>query len=791
MKLLLKDQFRKIKLHKFNFISLSLLVIIISMTFTAVKTSIRRLDENYESYLETQQLEDFYFNMGNLDVNYLGGNALVQLCTELDILYECGYALSFDNDPTHINNLNILINQKIIEKPEIYENIIDGYVDDFAEEYDYTVEKNLIVDITIDDYAYKFISLTTKMNLPYLVEGKLPELDNEIAIFPEFAELNDLKIGDTYTIRDQDYTITGYIYKPEFLFPIFSLSTVTFEPEKQTLVLATEQTIKNLNEYIFVKYLVQGDLTELFPDYGYANIQSNDYSVLGKHMQMVFLLMPADINFRIIALPTEITNANAFINVFLPLFTGLIVMLLLVFMKRYIDSNKKDINTLHAMGYTRKEITLSLLLYPFLVSLTAFIGYLLGLLLSTQLFDIYSARYLFPKAGFVLYSDLILTAVIIPVVVITLINYIFIRQTIAKKPKPQKNRFLRFSKFVETKTILSTGVLLLTISIMITFGLNGNSMFSAFIDETKQGNNYTEMINLQFMTNTHHLDTYEDYTKMPAKIIEVNSREVKVIKSTSIYGISSTSQLKRLINDKIENNLLLEDGVIISDYLQTSLNLEVGDTITFEVGGVTSTEKIVGISNELIENNFFILQSKLNAFFNLDDTYYNGLFVTDYDYQSPYITSRIDYQNTLEEFSVILNISSLILNYLIVLSIILSLFIFVLVLTNFFVDHKIDIAVLKSIGYNNLEIHKKYLLVIYIVMIILYILSIPITNYILNLMLGMIMETIGFKLIATISVWYILIGFIMLHIAFGTTTYYITKYYDGVQISDIIKHNIK
>jgi len=761
------------------------------MTFTAVKTSIRRLDENYDSYLESQQLEDFYFNMGNIDVNYLGANALITLCDELDIEYECGYTYSFEDNATLINNLNILINQKIAERPEVYDNLIDGYVEQFAQEQNFKIEKNLIVDIIEDGIAYKFISTTTEINLPYLVEGQLPVLDNEIAIFPEFAEANDLEIGDIYTIHDTEFEITGFIYKPEFLFPIFSLTTISFEPETQTLVLANANTVKNLNEFIFVKYLVQGDLTPLFEDYGYATMQSNDFSVLGKHMQMIFLLMPADINFRIIALETEITNANAFINVFLPLFTGLIAMLLLVFMRRYIDMNKQDIKTLHAMGYSRTEITLSLLVFPFFVALTAVIGYLIGLVLSTQLFDIYSARYLFPKAGFTLYNDIFFYAVFLPIVAITVINFVFIRFTITKKQKPLKHKIFRISKYVETKTIVTTSLLLLTISIMITFGLNGNSMFSAFVDETKLGNNYNEMINLQYMTDADHLDTYETYTKVPAKIIQVNSREVKDVKSTTVYGISSTSQLKRLINDEIENNLLLEDGVIISDYLQTSLNLEVGDTITFEVGEVQRTEEIVGISNELIENNFYILKSKLNALFELDDTYYNGLFVTDYDYQSSYITSRIDYKNTLEEFSAILNISSMILNYLIVLSIILSLFIFILVLLNYFIDHKMDVAILKSIGYNNLEIHKKYLFIIYILLLLMYLFSIPITNYILNYMLGMIMETIGFKLIAEVTFINVFIGFVAAHLVFIITIYYVTKYYDTIQITDILKHNIK
>ena len=73
----------------------------------------------------------------------------------------------------------------------------------------------------------------------------------------------------------------------------------------------------------------------------------------------------------------------------------------------------------------------------------------------------------------------------------------------------------------------------------------------------------------------------------------------------------------------------------------------------------------------------------------------------------------------------------------------------------------------------------------------MYAVSIPITDFILNFMLQMIMETIGFKLIADVTVFNVFIGFVTIHIVFGITSYYITKYYDSIQISDIIKHNIK
>jgi hypothetical protein len=178
LKYLLLDQLRKIRSHWINFISLSLLVVAITLTFTAVKTSIRRLDENYDTYLVEQQLEDFYFNMGQVDVSVLSGRALWELCQQLSLELECGLAISLDTEVAY-NNLNVTINQEIKEQPEVYEILIDQYADQFVSEFGYTYEKHYVSDITQDDYTYKFISVSTELNLPYLVEGEIPDAINE------------------------------------------------------------------------------------------------------------------------------------------------------------------------------------------------------------------------------------------------------------------------------------------------------------------------------------------------------------------------------------------------------------------------------------------------------------------------------------------------------------------------------------------------------------------------------------------------------------------------------------
>ena len=179
MKLLYKDQLRKIKFNLFNFISLSLLVMIISLTFTATKSSISRLEENYEPYLEEQLVEDFQFGMSQIDISYLGGTALWYLCGELDLEYECAYNISVGT-PAAYNNLSHAINQEIEVHPDLYEELIvsvynqvngalSGVIN--ANWIDRTVLGNsiiineydngtiIIINYTDDEYVYESITI--------------------------------------------------------------------------------------------------------------------------------------------------------------------------------------------------------------------------------------------------------------------------------------------------------------------------------------------------------------------------------------------------------------------------------------------------------------------------------------------------------------------------------------------------------------------------------------------------------------------------------------------------------
>ena len=229
MKNLYKDQIRKIKYNLFNFISLSILVIIISLTFTSIKTVLIRLERNYDPYLATQNVEEFQFTLSSVNIDLLGGNALWYICEELELEHECAINISIGTDAA-MTNLNHIINQQIEERPDLVDGIIAEYIENITAEYGFEVEEKWVVDVQDGEYNYRFLTLTSVIDIPYIIEGTLPVQENEIAVFPEFAEHNSLSIKDTITIKEQDYTITAFVYTPDYAFPIYYICLLYTSP---------------------------------------------------------------------------------------------------------------------------------------------------------------------------------------------------------------------------------------------------------------------------------------------------------------------------------------------------------------------------------------------------------------------------------------------------------------------------------------------------------------------------------------------------------------------------------
>lgn len=783
MKQLVKSQIRTISSHRLYLGSIVLLLCITSLTFTAVKSSLLRLNDNYDTYLTEQKTEDFYMLMGNIDINHLDVESIITLCQEYNIYSEClPYLFDLTNEES-ITQLNILLNQEIINNPSIYEQTIDRYLTQFERRYSATVEKTYTKDIIEGDFTYKFRSITKKVSLPYIIgDGTLPNTNNEIGIFPEFAKANNLNIGDTITIQENDYTITCFFYLPSYTFPLISTTNVAYDEETETIVLSSKDIISSLEGNTIVKYLVRGNTTAMFDDFSYGDVYHIDYSSYGRSLELVDLIVPRNINVRISALQDEVSLALDVIETFMLFFFVFISIMIVIFIKKYVQKNKETIQILRQLGYYDSEILLSLSIIPLISIIGIALGYLIGLFLSSPLFTLYSSRYYFPKSNTIFYPSVLLQGMIVPILLIGLVIFVMLVKELKSSSKPKPSRIFSYTTITKE---LTSFTLFLLLSILIIFSLSSGSLFDTFESTTTKGNNYDTFALLNTYTNEPLKPGNEGFSREKIEITSINQTPVTSSLMTYVYGIEPNGTNKQL-NDNLDK---LSNGMIISEYFHQTTGVSVGDVLTFTLQNNEIEVSVTGYSSELFESAVFLPKEIINSVMGYDDTYYNGIYINTPVDITPNVKQILDYDNAISELITIFNVSSVILRIVTTLSIILGLYIFIVYVFIFIDEHITDIMTLHALGYHTYEILIKYLKYSYILMILSFIISIPISSVVLTGFAGALIESVGFVFITSIQPWMYIVAFMIMDSLFFISSLLIHSYVKKQPIIDVLKTN--
>ena len=99
----------------------------------------------------------------------------------------------------------------------------DNIIEKLEENYDIEAGYNFdAITTKEEEYATKIISYdkNSNMNIPKLIKGDMPKLDNEVVIDNDFRE--EIKIGDKITIdsplvNNKTLTVTGYVESPLYI----------------------------------------------------------------------------------------------------------------------------------------------------------------------------------------------------------------------------------------------------------------------------------------------------------------------------------------------------------------------------------------------------------------------------------------------------------------------------------------------------------------------------------------------------------------------------------------------
>lgn len=510
------------------------------------------------------------------------------------------------------------------------------------------------VNLDIDGFADPVTGLLTSVpergepitNRIYLRAGKLPEAnrDDQVVVSEAFAQAHDFKPGDSLraviNARRQRLTIVGIGLSPEFvyqirpgdLFPDHKRYGILWMGRKALATAYDMDGAFNNVALLLERGAEHRDiidrLDELLNPYGgqgaYARADQYSHRYLAQQFQELA------------------TMATVFPLIFL----GVAAFLLNVVTTRLIATERDQIGTLKAFGYSNLHIGLH---YTAMVSVIVLLGAVVGIgagvWLGRGLSTLYGEFFRFPYLHFVLRPWVALTAVLIAGAA-SLAGTIRSVQRAAALPPAEAMRPeppMRYRRTIVER--LGAGHLLDQPSRMIARHINRHPVKSlltlvgiAFSVAIMMVGSFQEDA-IDYMMDVHfNLTAREDLTVSfvepsgSGALYELNSlpgvehaegfRAVPVrlrfehrSYRTAIHGFGEDADLHRLLNERLQPIALPAAGIVLTDYLGKRLGARAGDVLTVEVleGRRPTIEvPLVGLVAEFIGANAYMDLTALN-----------------------------------------------------------------------------------------------------------------------------------------------------------------------------------
>ncbi|TVP95462.1 MAG: ABC transporter permease [Acholeplasmatales bacterium] len=780
MVLLWIDQAKKLIKKPFYVVSLSLILFLVIFSFTLIRTLVDRLEAPVSDYYATQNVEDFSIVLGQIDFSLLTAEQRARVCA----IYPIALCASLnERDPRDVARLTETIQRSIHQYPEVYDVVFGPLIAQLSTDYDLAFEKSVGANVEADGSIYRFISINTEINRPLITDGRLPEGPNEAAIYAAYAKANHLEIGDELNVRNQTLTITGFFFSPEHTSPMIRANELNFDPKTQTLVLVEEAVIYAFRVPFTVKYVGRGDFTTLYDRFDVADILTADLRAFGKNMQMVQAVVPAAFNLRITAITTETQTAAAFASVFLGVFSVFSVTVLMVFVKRHLDQQTRDMSILNAQGYTVHERALALTLIGFLLALIAVSAFGLGLWFANRLFLSYAVRYQLPQSHFFIPVDVRRYAGILPLVLLPMMTYMYARMLFRSSHK----QLSRFKIHVQLLTRHAMqGVLFLLVSVLLVFGLSSRAIIDDFKATTMQGNHYENVVFLSRFT-TQKRSGAEPFSSGIVTVTAHRGTNLSTSLRIQGYGLDESITLKRLIDDTAESNALLKEGAIITRQAAALHGFSVGDTLTLRVGPRTHQTVIVGLNDNLIEAAVFLDQATFNRLYGLSNQYFNAYYTLQENVRDSDAFRILNYRAIAEEIDVLFNLSATIATVMMTLAIGLSLLLFVFMMQQALDAQKQVFLTLRALGYTAAETYRIFFLKSLLTLGVAFAAAIWFSAQLQRVVLSLLQDTLGFVFIiearplSTVLAGVIVFALVLL------TTLFIHRRVLRIPLADVLK----
>lgn len=228
-----------------------------------------------------------------------------------------------------------------------YMEIPEEALTELADTYDVTLEEQRYINIETNGVTARIYDRTQTVDLYEITQGKDVADDDEIVLSEGFAVENGIKIGDGIKIGGKEYTVAGFMQRPDYLYMLESEDDSYKNISTFYLCCMTDREFESLGD-TGCQYLVR-----YHPD---SDVMGFRKAVHEQYYMRSYLA--AEENPRITMVEQQAQMFIVMAYVLLCILPLVAVVLISIIISRKVKSEQRMIGTLSALGYKKSRLML-------------------------------------------------------------------------------------------------------------------------------------------------------------------------------------------------------------------------------------------------------------------------------------------------------------------------------------------------------------------------------------------------------------------------------------------------
>lgn len=648
---------------------------------------------------------------------------------------------------------------------ELYPKADDKLIDRLEEE-NVTIYENFYKEETVkvhnneklsedDQSVIRFYINRKDIDKVDVMEGRLAEDINEIAIDRMYAVNNNIKVGDTINAGGRILKVTGYVALSDYSCLFSDNSDTMFDSVKFGVGVVSESCFEAYDD-THIHYVYSWKYDNEPADDIEEKEMADDFMKVISNNAILTNYIPGYLNQAIHFTGDDIGSDRAMMIVLLYVVIVIMAFVFAVTTNNTIFKEANVIGTLRASGYTRGELLAHYILLPIIVTIIgALVGNILGYTVFKNIFvNTYYESYSLTTYTTLWNAEAFLLTTIVPFVIMVVINVLiigyrlrlsplkFLRKDLAVRNKKKALRLPGFKFFNRFRlriiiqnmpNYITLFIGILFANILLIFGLMMSPLLAHYQNEIQDKLIAQHQYVLKVPIEVDN-DEAEKYCAKTLSTIDGRLKSEDVL----IYGAANNS---RYID--INSNELKPGEVYVSNGYAEKFRINKGDKITLK-------EKYEDKEYTFTVKGMYDYPSSFAIF--MSDDYFKDIFDKAEDYYSGYLSSEkldIDEKYVATEITLddLTKVSrqldrSMGTSFELVKIFAVVLFaVLMFLLTKLIVEkNSTSISMVKILGYSNREISRLYVTSTTIVVVISVIINIMLSVVIMNWLFRVFME---------------------------------------------------